>query len=256
MRFLSLLLLLLTVPGRAQAPVEPTCADAEACLAEGLRLAEGATAVADASRAAALLRAGCGKGSGVACAHAEILQAAYGEAGASRTVAVTDAERARQRLETDCENSNFQACYLLGVASENGLGTPADAGVALRQYEQACGGNVARACYRQGQLFETGPVAWRDPVQADALYRQACKGDEPRACYDLARKLDSSGAGPVPDSVAQLYERGCAGKHMPSCTALAKLHLGGRINGADPAEARRLLDRACKGGDADACGVR
>lgn len=255
MRWLSLLLLLLTVPGRAQAPATPACADAESCLTEGLRLAEGLNASADASRAASMLRLGCGKGSGLACAHAEILQAAYGEPGASRAVSAADAEQARQRLETDCASGVAQSCYLFGVAVENGLGVAADMAVSLRLYEQACGGNVARACYRQGQLLDAGPAAWRDPVQADELYRQACKGNEPRACFDLAKKL-APAQGSVSDSVAQLYERGCSGDYLPSCTALAKLHLDGRLSKPDPAEAKRLLDRACKGGEPDACQLR
>ena len=52
-----------------------------------------------------------------------------------------------------------------------------------------------------------------------------------------------------------LYERVCAKAGGEVCADLASLHLNGIGTRADPTRARALYERACRTGDASACGL-
>jgi TPR repeat protein len=57
-----------------------------------------------------------------------------------------------------------------------------------------------------------------------------------------------------PDRLA-LYTRVCEAKGGEVCADLASLHLNGIGTATDPARAKVLYDRACRTGDASACGL-
>jgi hypothetical protein len=87
------------------------------------------------------------------------------------------------------------------------------------------------------------PVSPGDPA---AFAR--CETGDARACAHVGGLMADA------DRLA-LYTRVCEAKGGEVCADLASIHLNGVGTAADPARAKTLYERACRTGDASACGL-
>jgi hypothetical protein len=84
--------------------------------------------------------------------------------------------------------------------------------------------------------------------RSDPELRARCEAGEARACSAVGGLMEDR------ERLA-LYERVCAKNGGEVCADLASLHLNGIGTAADPARAKALYERACRTGDASACGL-
>lgn len=120
--------------------------------------------------------------------------------------------------------------------------------------KRACDLRHAPGCVALGRRLEKGGDADRH-TKAVALYEDACKAKEQDGCLRLGELLEL-GVGKVtkdPERATSLFRTGCEAGHEPSCVAQAMALAKGTGGVADPAEARRRLERACVDGSATAC---
>jgi TPR repeat protein len=80
--------------------------------------------------------------------------------------------------------------------------------------------------------------------------REACDGGDYAACYDLGALLD--GAGKSAEARAVL-EKACRAKNAKACGGLGKLLGHGRGGAADKPRARAMYQMGCEAGDLGAC---
>lgn len=200
--------------------------------------------------------------------------------------------RAHELFERACDGGDGTACANWGLMLEQGLGTDADPVAALSLYRQACGMGLAQACASEGIMVAAGQGTSADPDTAALRLGTACGDGVPRACAHLGRLVDAGTAKardsrwtarrlygracdggdahgcrwlgdyhrlggqerePQPRKAAVAYERACNADDAAGCLRLAELYdVGDGVN-ADPAKARALADRACRGGLSLAC---
>lgn len=90
------------------------------------------------------------------------------------------------------------------------------------------------------------PAARRDAPAPAVLAR--CEAGDARACATVGRAMEDGAR-------LAFYDRVCAKAGGEVCADLASLHLNGIGTAADPARAKTLYERACRTGDASACGL-
>ena len=69
----------------------------------------------------------------------------------------------------------------------------------------------------------------------------------------LLRYFHGSGVPRDPAQAAKLFERGCTGGDMDACVSLGGIYLNGLGVPKQEARARQLLERGCTGGVKRAC---
>ncbi|MFN8095178.1 MAG: hypothetical protein U0599_23695 [Vicinamibacteria bacterium] len=121
--------------------------------------------------------------------------------------------------------------------------------------EQQCAAQHADACSYLAWLHGQGSGLPRDPAKAAAYVARACEAGDKRACVEHAWTLARGEGVPQDEARATAALEGlCAEPFYPACTRLALVHAA-KPSRADRARARELLDRACRGGEADACSL-
>ncbi|MEM6791876.1 MAG: hypothetical protein AAF715_30435, partial [Myxococcota bacterium] len=148
----------------------------------------------------AALDAGCGSGSGAACA-------ALGRAHATGAGQSLDHERARERFDAACRAGDGAGCAAFARRAEIGLGGPVRPQAAAEAWARGCTLGDAAACIVRGRRIEQGDRTHPpDPAgaferyrRARALDREACEGDDavPAACGRLGALLREGSGGPV-----------------------------------------------------------
>lgn len=92
------------------------------------------------------------------------------------------------------------------------------------------------------------------PLNDEAHQRCRCERGEAVGCTRAAVLVHEGFGGPrAPDVAAPLYERGCDAGHAAACRHLALLRVIAGGPTPDEASIRRLLGRACDGGDGTGC---
>jgi TPR repeat protein len=77
------------------------------------------------------------------------------------------------------------SCTWLGVASQNGWGTPIDAVQAATFFRKGCDGGEASACRKLAVLYRNGLGVPVDDAQAMNLEHKSCDAGDKGACTDL-----------------------------------------------------------------------
>jgi antitoxin component YwqK of YwqJK toxin-antitoxin module len=125
--------------------------------------------------------------------------------------------------------------------------------------DQRCTQGNALSCARLGDLLSKGHRRREpgdakaeqldaDPQKARAAYARSCDLGYARGCSSFAAMLGKGEGGPADlERSLTLLERACSGGDADACG-----HLGLRARDADTA--RRYLERACKLGDTESCG--
>lgn len=126
-----------------------------------------------------------------------------------------------------CTRDDPQACNAAGVMFEFDEGTTTDPKLASVFYDRACDGNYAQGCNNLAWLYLRGSGVPRDQPHAMFLFltafdaaRIACMNGDASGCL-LAGELLYEGRG-VPEDEAQaiaFFERACAGGEQQACEA-------------------------------------
>lgn len=145
-----------------------------------------------------------------------------------------------------CEEGYAPGCRGLGSLYHRGLGLERDEARARVLYEESCDGGDAPGCTVLAKLLlDEGS----DAMRADELLAQACHRGDADACDVFARRL-SVNPGQLANSIVYL-ERACDGGVGRACRNLVELaREEQRVN---PVREHRLLEQACRAGDAVGC---
>lgn len=168
-----------------------------------------------------------------------------------------------------CQKLDAYACDQLSLHTD-------DEDERLRAMEVACTGGIGLACY----ALSLKRVSAHDAAGAQRFRLRACELGQPDACEELEqvkryeralahrercgprdllacqvagdalREIGLVRMTPDDEAALPLYEKGCAGGHLPSCTGVAQVLLRRR-----PGDERgvRLLREGCRAGLALAC---
>ncbi|MFO0746187.1 MAG: tetratricopeptide repeat protein [Myxococcota bacterium] len=272
-------------PGaRAQPePVEPAvpaaCSDGPACFSVGAA----AYAKADYAASFASFQRSCDLGYAAGCG-------AIGEHYELGRGAPIDLARALELYRGAWDGGARNPCAAAARLYRDGKGVAADLGESLRWSQKACDLGSAGECAALGQRHHDGNGVARDLARALVLYGKACDLGSASACNNLALMLNA-GEGTAADPVRAraLLERACGMKNDIACKNLGApaaptapaapapppapvdpatacergdlavcVDLGYRLETGDGvpksvAQARKLYDKACTGGNQEGC---
>ncbi|KYF92676.1 Sel1 repeat protein [Sorangium cellulosum] len=162
-----------------------------------------------------------------------------------------------------CGKGDVGSCYHLGIHYLSGKDLPRDDARAAELFEKACGAGVTQACYARARLqlrdIQSAKVppdtAGRAKVREFA--DKACEMGDGWACFSAAEWYLSEGPQAVlPKDATRavaFLRRGCDLGYGPSCSALGKMLIEGKLAAKDVAVAVGVLQRACEGGQAEDC---
>ena len=150
------------------------------------------------------------------------------------------------RVQNDlCQDGSRDACYSLGLATNEGRIVPRNAVAAGEAFGRACDLGLAQGCK---SLIEFAQGDGKD------VFRKACDDGRGVSCF-LLGTLYSSGLG-VPQDGSQafsLFEKSCEVGWWRGCGRLGQSYLYGQGTPVDPAKAIENLDKGCHGGNAASC---
>jgi TPR repeat protein len=203
--------------------------------------------VVDAAQRRYLLSADCIEGKAEACFEVG-LGMHRGIEGFPRDLA-----RAVAAYERGCAAGNEGSCNNLGDALEFGEGTGKDGARAVQLYERACHAGEALACTNLGRQYYNGVAVARDLPRAAAEFKIACELGDEYGCLHLRQAREPTLPATASAALAQ-WTRLCAGSSARAClyVGLAYIDPVGDVE-RDEQKAKASFERACKGGDADAC---
>jgi uncharacterized protein len=193
---------------------------AAACSSVGAMYEKGEGVGADAPAALVFYERGCSGGYAEACRNIGTLWQ-RGTSGVPRDLVKTVAALGRA-----CEVGDGWSCFTVGVMHERAQGTRRDYARAAELYRKACDVRYALGCQYLGDSYAHGEGVARDDARGRALYVEA----------------------------AGMFEKDCAGGDAYACSALGSMYREGRGFPVDLDKARTLFDRACHGGNNQACG--
>ncbi len=155
-----------------------------------------------------------------------------------------------------CDAGDAGACNSVGYAHHNGEGVPADKVKAASLYRRACDAGSAKGCGNLGLFYLEGWVGFPvDKPKAAALFEKGCQGGSPDACNNLGT-LYILGDGGLPKDPAKghaLQELACEANWPIACSNAGAAYEFGQAVPMDKVRAAKLYQRACDGGDGNAC---
>lgn len=150
-----------------------------------------------------------------------------------------------------CRAGNAASCLALAYTAE---ANPKTAGGAMALYHRACLLGAANACTNYAASVWAGVHSEAQLACARRTLEKACSAREPFACGMVGRfMLESTPPAPVAEARNYL-EAACDELGGFSCRVLARHLESGKLGDYRPDLIRSLLQRACAGGDPDACG--
>jgi TPR repeat protein len=166
-----------------------------------------------------------------------------------------DREQGRKLLEPLCP-SMPSACSVLGHTQLTQAGS--DHARAIKYLEQACAGHDQPACGTVGLLYVSGQGVKKDERRGASLLGSSCEAGYWPACGTLGQAYENGAGVPQGESRAvEMYERGCEGggtaPNYYSCRQVGDLYFQGKYVKQDLERGRLLLQKACSGGDKQAC---
>lgn len=157
-----------------------------------------------------------------------------------------------------CVAGNADACFSLAISMQTEHLPDADDPQVEARYvpyfERACRLGLATGCtnWAAAQLFGETPPATRCLYR---MFERACEVGEPFGCSMTARILIEWPRTPIDVWIGyQQLASACDANDGPPCRFLAYYLELGRFGTAEPARIEALLERACDGGDIEACG--
>lgn len=168
-----------------------------------------------------------------------------------------DSEALRQevvaQLRKAAEAELPAALHLLGVASEQGLGTERDISAAAEFYRQAAEKGHRLAQRRWGLALMQGAGVDANPCEGETWLRRAALAGDAEAAA-LVGNLYAAGGKLPPNhaEAASWFRRAAEAGHKGAARSLGLLYLNGAGVARDEEEAARWLRESASGGDASA----
>jgi TPR repeat protein len=186
--------------------------------------------------------------------------------GDATTAAAAPPQAVRRDLDTAerldgaaCRAGIAEACVALGRMYTGTKLTPFSLDHGEPYYKSACDLGDGAACGVLGTLLQAGapssPGFYARQERAATLHARGCELGRADSCFALAEML-TTGEGISRDAsrVATLLERGCIAGSAEACYRFAtRRDAGGNLILGDAAIARRLMLKACAGGDFQPC---
>lgn len=148
-------------------------------------------------------------------------------------------------LNDMCQDGSREACFSVGLATNEGRVVPRNERVAGEAFGRACDLGLSQGCK---SLIEFAQGDGKE------VFRRACDDGSGPSCF-LLGTLYSSGLG-VPQDGGQafsLFEKSCEIGWWRGCGRLGQSYLVGQGTPADPVRAIENFDKGCKGGNAASC---
>lgn len=176
------------------------------------------------------------------------------------------AEDARQRevppehelialfAQRGCDAGDGLSCRLLGDAFREGLGLSPDIGKAVGLYQRACEAGNGEACASEGLIsLQSGGLP--DAPRADDLFTRGCELGSPEACrMRVLMTLQRRGGAQDEAARQALFRQACDRGAAVGCLALYDVLRHQPPEPGAPLQLPGLLKRACRLGEAQACG--
>ena len=113
-------------------------------------------------------------------------------------------------IDAACKAKDFESCYMLAVAFEDGsLGTT-DYTRAAALNSATCGQNYLPSCNAWGYMLVLGHGCEKAPLQGAILFYNACNQGYAPACDSMGEATEKGWGGPADQTKAlPFYQRGC-----------------------------------------------
>src|SRR5262249_10699186 len=146
------------------------------------------------------------------------------------------------------------AMFLLGVATEHGLGAPRDVPLAAQYYEKAAVEGHRKAQFRWGAMLMDGaPGVAKEPETGETFLRRAALAGDADAAMRVGQIYAAGGDLPPNYAEAAIwFERAASVGHQNAAHALGLLYLSGSGVALDSEEAARWFRIAAAAGNASA----
>jgi hypothetical protein len=146
-----------------------------------------------------------------------------------------------------CQNGQGYACFMLASSYRYGVGVARDVPCGVAMAKRGCELGDGGSCSLLGAAYQTGQGVEKDLRRAEQLQSPACDAGVPSACIGIAEVWLERGDR-IADAI-DLLTTTCQrpqGYHA-ACHRLGTLYRDGSAVQADPARARELFLRGCKG---------
>ena len=151
-----------------------------------------------------------------------------------------------------CLDGDAGACMTRAYAIERDSQTEGEAALL---FERACQLGLAIGCTNYAATIWAKGGTVRDLSCARRTFAKSCAAGEKFACGMVGRMLYEAAKTPDEYAAARAsLEQSCAAFKGFPCRVLAKYFEDGKLGSYEPSRIPELLDRACAGGDPDACG--
>jgi serine/threonine protein kinase len=177
-----------------------------------------------------------------------------------------DDSRAKALYTKACEGGRADGCDLLGDMYRIGSGVTQDYSQAKALFTKACDAGNVKGCADLGDVYSFGWGVAKDGAQALPFYTKACDAGSDWGCYG-AGTIYEGGNGVAKDETraaafhakeAAIYSAQCKarGQRDSSCASLLEMYLDGKAGSEeDQKKANDSLEKLCKKGNGDACGI-
>jgi len=220
----------------------------DSCHALGIALEDGAGVAKDPAASAAAYEEACAREHHQSCIEAARM--------AWCCVEPRDREGAYRQYTALCGGGLEEACCRLGDSLlHDGQGPRA-----VPVLEKACAAGMAKCCFVLGSGFENGLGGLAPDVpRAARAYGSACEAGHGRACFFLGFLHDAGphyqmkGLRHDEKRAFEFYSKSCDLDYLPGCWHVGHSYATGDGVPLDPVRGLALLDKACRGGETDAC---
>jgi TPR repeat protein len=170
--------------------------------------------------------------------------------GTLRRMTIPSCKKDAWMCRVRCIAGNAGACLSLAYQAEEGNNRDE----AIRLYRRSCLLGEANACTNYAAHIWGRTHSGDELTCAQRTFEKACAAREPFACGMVGRLMIEDTTPPSFAEGRKYLERACIDVGGFPCRVLAKHLESGKLGGYEPGGIRILLQRACAGGDPDACG--
>ena len=155
--------------------------------------------------------------------------------------------------EAACREGDAEACYARGVQLQ--LQPPSGRESEVKElYERACTLGSAIGCTNFAAGIWMNDLGERDAACALAIFERTCEAGEHFGCGMVGR-VRAERLASERDAIATFLSSRCNEIGGFACRVLAAHIEKGDLPTAQGGSVAELLERACRGGDSDACGA-
>ncbi|MBV9497198.1 MAG: sel1 repeat family protein [Acidobacteria bacterium] len=157
----------------------------------------------------------------------------------------------RLLCQAQCTVGNSEACLGLAYLAQKNSKKEDEA---MGMYRRACLLGNANACTNYAATIWATEHTESDLACAQRTFEKACAAKEPFACGMVGRLMIENTHPPSLAEGRKYLEHACDEVGGFPCRVLAYHLEAGRLGSYEPGSIPKLLQRACAGGDPDACG--